>query len=79
MEKRELLELLAEIEDDGNVDEILKDTDLYKSALEFENIKPLFAIVSNCSLIELIELLNCFFSAVVKPPVIFLSPKYIAI
>ena len=43
MEKRELLELLAEIEDDGNVDEILKDTDLYKSALNFENIKPLFA------------------------------------
>ena len=43
MEKRELIDLLAEIEDDGNVDEILKDTDLYKSALEFENIKPLFA------------------------------------
>lgn len=43
MEKRELIDLLAEIEDDGNIDEILKDTDLYKSALEFENIKPLFA------------------------------------
>ena len=43
MEKRELIDLLAEIEDDGNLDEILKETDLYKSALEFENIKPLFA------------------------------------
>ena len=43
MEKRELLELLAEIEDDGNIDEILRDTDLYKSALNLDNIKPLFA------------------------------------
>lgn len=42
MKKQELLNLLTDINEDGNIDEILKSTDLFKSALSFDNIKPLF-------------------------------------
>ena len=39
MKKKELLELLNDIEEDGNVDEILQETDLYKSSLTLDNFK----------------------------------------
>ena len=43
MNKKELLNLISDVEDDGNVDEILQDTELFKNAQSFEAIKPLFA------------------------------------
>ena len=39
MKKKDLLELLNDIEEDGNVDEILQETDLYKSSLTLDNFK----------------------------------------
>lgn len=42
MLKSEVLELLKDINDDGNVEEILKGTDLYKSSTRLENVKGLF-------------------------------------
>ena len=43
MKKSELINLLVDIEDNGNVDEILKETDLYKSSLSLDNFKSLVA------------------------------------
>ena len=43
MKKQELINLLVDIEDDGNIDEILKETDLYKSSLSLDNFKNLIA------------------------------------
>ena len=43
MKKIELLNLLNDINDDGNIDEILKETDLYKSSLTLDNFKELVA------------------------------------
>lgn len=39
MKKKDLLELLNDIEEDGNIDEILQETDLYKSSLTLDNFK----------------------------------------
>ena len=39
MKKKDLLELLNDIDEDGNVDEILQETDLYKSSLTLDNFK----------------------------------------
>ena len=43
MKKIELLNLLNDINDDGNIDEILKETDLYKSSLTLDSFKELVA------------------------------------
>ena len=43
MKKKELLELLNDIEEDGTVDEVLQETDLYKSSLSLDNFKQLVA------------------------------------
>ena len=43
MKKKDLLELLVDIEEDGIVDEILQGTDLYKSRLSLDSFKDLFA------------------------------------
>ena len=43
MKKKDLLELLVDIEEDGIVDEILQGTDLYKSRLSLDNFKDLVA------------------------------------
>ena len=39
MKKKELLELLNDIEEDGVIDEVLQETDLYKSSLTLDNFK----------------------------------------
>ena len=39
MKKKDLLELLNDIDEDGNIDEILQETDLYKSSLTLDNFK----------------------------------------
>lgn len=39
MKKKDLLELLNDIEEDGVIDEILQETDLYKSSLTLDNFK----------------------------------------
>ena len=43
MKKKDLLELLVDIEEDGIVDEILQGTDLYKSRLSLDSFKDLVA------------------------------------
>lgn len=43
MLKKELLELLKDIEDEGEIDNLLKETDLYKSSTGLENFKNLVA------------------------------------
>lgn len=41
MLKNELIELLKDIDEDGNIDEILQQTHLYKSSLSLDNFKRL--------------------------------------
>ena len=43
MKKKDLLELLVDVEEDGIVDEILQGTDLYKSRLSLDSFKDLVA------------------------------------
>lgn len=43
MLKKEILELLKDIDDEGSVDEVLTQTDLYKSSLSLDNFKNLIA------------------------------------
>ena len=43
MKKKELLELLNDIEEDGVIDEVLQGTDLYKSRLSLDSFKDLVA------------------------------------
>lgn len=43
MFKKEMLELLKDIDDEGSIDEVLTQTDLYKSSLSLDNFKNLIA------------------------------------